>query len=116
MTLLELQKKLHQEKNSSEIIQEYLSGDDEETRRIFVSSIAQMHIDQIKVMLSLYIDNSSVLTVRDMVKSVGTLFEINNETYQCAGIFNGSPKFRKLGDRDLTIRDFSMDDKVRRIF
>lgn len=116
MNILELQKKLQLEKNYSDVIAEYVSGDDDEIRRLFVSSISHMHIDQIKVMVSLYIDNSNVLTVRDMVKSVGTLFEINNETYQCAGIFNGSPMFKKIGERDLVIRDFNLDDKVRRIF
>lgn len=116
MTILELQKKLSQEKNTSELISEYVNGDDREAHRVFVSSISGMDVSQIKLMVSLYIDNSGIITVSDMVKSVGTLFEINNETYQCAGKFNGSPMFRKIGSDELIVPDFSMEDPVRRIF
>jgi hypothetical protein len=116
MTLLELQRRLALERNTIDILSEYIAGGDLEVRRIFVSSLIGMDTSHIRVMISLYIDNTGVLTVGDMIKSIGTLFEINDVTYQCAGMFNGSPMFRKIGSEDLIIPDFKLDDKVRRIF
>lgn len=94
-----------------------MNQDESESLRMLVMAIQDMRWSSISAIIGMYLDEMDSRSVYDIIKSGDVaMFDFQGETYQLAGIEDGSPKFRKFGSVEIISPPFRLEDKVTRIF
>jgi hypothetical protein len=117
--VIDLKNNTTTENEKRSAIKHYLSVEHDKGRYDFVKAIEDGKINTIKNFCDLYIEEFGAVNMRDIVEGdVGTLFELNGETFSFLGISkaNKKPNFKALGKREVIELEFSNEDNVRRIF